>query len=161
MFHNKPITHKKNLGLDIVEEARKELISKICFMPINQIYPHEQILVERSSSMLNYISSLHPWTVLPSILICEKTFVIIDGHHRYYVLKNLGYKNVPVSYVKYKSDKIITHDIQDKMLEKDKIVELGLKNKLLKPKSTMHHCMYDQHIFPVILLSDLRAIKYE
>ena len=161
MIQNKSITHKKNFGLDIVEKARKELISKTCFMAIKQIHPHEQILEDRSSSMLNYISSLHPWTVLPSILICEKTFVIIDGHHRYYVLKNLGYENVPVSFVKYKSKKIITHEIQDKMLEKDKIIELGLKGKLLKPKSTMHHCIYDQHIFPVILLSDLRAIKYE
>lgn len=155
-----PLTQFEERGINIVNKARKDLISKTSFFPINEIYPHEQILDERSSSMLSYISSLHPWTVLPSILICEKTFVIIDGHHRYYVLKNLGYKNVPVSYVKYESKKIITHDIEEKMLKKEEIIQFGLKNSLLKPKSTMHHCIYDQHIFPVILLSDLRAIKY-
>lgn len=161
MTQKRPITSLDDSGSKIVEEAKKELISKCRLAHIDEIYPHENIFEERSEGMLNYISSLRPWTIVPSILVCEKTSVIIDGHHRYYVLKNLGYEYLPISLIKYDSNKIVTHDVDDKKLNKKKIIMCGLKNDLLKPKSTMHHCLINNYIFPVILLSDLRAIKYE
>ena len=36
--------------------------------------------------------------------------MIIDGHHRYTALKELGYKKAPVTLVNYFSDKIITDE---------------------------------------------------
>jgi hypothetical protein len=154
------ITQLRDKGLGSVELARQDLVSKISFMAIDKILPHEEILKERATGMESYVASLYPWTILPSILICARSFVIIDGHHRYYVLKKLGYENVPVTLINYDSDRIITHDDDNKMLEKKYIVDCGYKNQLLKPKSTMHHCVYGKNIFPIILLSDLRALKY-
>ena len=154
------ITQLGDKGLGLVEIVRKELVSENCFISIDKILPHEEILEERATGMENYVASLYPWTILPSIVVCKRSFVIIDGHHRYYVLKKLGYKNIPVTLIKYHSDKIITHDDDQKMLEKKYILDCGLKNQLLKPKSTMHHCIYEKYIFPIILLSDIRALKY-
>ena len=156
-----PITDLDNNGYGYIVEARNELIQDSAYEDIKLIYPHEEILNERSSGMLSYISSLKPWTVVPSILICSDTRVIIDGHHRYYVLKKLGYKKVPISLINYNSPKIITHDIRDKQLDKSFIIECAASGKLLKPKSSMHHCLYDSFTFPVILLSDLRVINHE
>ena len=141
--------------------SRKKLVANKGNENIKMIHPHEKVLMERSSGMLNYISSLRPWTVLPSILVCSETKVIIDGHHRYYVLKKLGYESVPVSYIRYESDEIITHDIEQKKLEKSFIIKSGLTGDLLEPKSSMHHCLYGSYVYPVILLSDLRVINHE
>ena len=156
-----PITFLPRYGQNILEEARKDIILENTYENIDLIFPHEEVLEERSSGLINYISSLKPWTIVPSILICSDSGVIIDGHHRYYVLKKLGYEKVPVTLIKYDSKKIITHNIKDKQLSKKFIIKSAMSKKLLEPKSSMHHYFHDSNLFPVILLSDLRTINYE
>ena len=62
--------------------------------------------------------------------------MIIDGHHRYTALKELGYKKAPVTLVNYFSDKIIT-DEKDSF-SKNEIISNSKKGNLYEPKSTRH-----------------------
>ena len=40
--------------------------------------------------------------------MCEQSNTIIDGHHRYFALKELGLKKIPVTFINYFSEKIKT-----------------------------------------------------
>lgn len=159
---NTPVSVSKlpGLGIDLLSDLRSKLIKGRGCEKIENIYPHEDILEERAHGLITYIESLKPWVIVPSILICDTTNVIIDGHHRYYVLKTLGYTLLPVTYVRYTAPEIITHDKPEKRLMKDQIIRTGTTGDLLQPKSSMHHCVADDLILPIILLSDLRVIEH-
>ena len=87
--------------------------------------------------------------------------VIIDGHHRFYALKNLGFKKVPVTTIDYFSDDIKT-DSEEKF-SKDSIINSGLNKQFLEPKSTNHlvYCQKSKLWQPVILLSSLFKLNFE
>jgi len=81
--------------------------------------------------------------------------MIIDGHHRYTALKELGYKNIPVTMINYFSDKIITG--KNKTLLKKDIISNSQNNNLYEPKTTKHliYCNENKKWFPITLISSL------
>ena len=50
------------------------------------IFPHEKVIEKRKKSLIKYINSYEGYFVIPSIICCSKTGLIIDGHHRYFAL---------------------------------------------------------------------------
>ena len=62
------------------------------WMPFQEIHPHERVVKERHKALQKYLESLKPYAILPSIIICDDSNVIIDGHHRYFSLVELGFK---------------------------------------------------------------------
>ncbi len=88
-----------------------------------------------------------------------KSNLIIDGHHRYTALKELGYSKIPVTLINYFSDKIIT-DLGDSFSKKEIIFNSQQKN-LYEPKSTKHliYCNYNKDWFPITLVSSLYLFK--
>jgi len=147
-----------NKDISNIKIMQKMLVTSVEYVKINSIYPHENVLKDRLDGMIGYINSLYPYIVLPTILICEETNVIIDGHHRYYALKALNIETAPISRIKYQNNKIMT-TIGKNTIKKEKVIESGLKNILLKPKSTSHHIIIFEDLFPIILLSELAIIK--
>ena len=147
-----------NNAIANIDIMKKNMVTSVEYVSINSIYPHEGVLLDRLEGMIGYINSLDPYVILPTILVCNKTNVIIDGHHRYYALKKLKIKNAPISRIKYQNDKILT-TIDKDSIKKEVVIESGLKNKLLNPKSTLHHLIIGEDLFPIILLSELAIVK--
>ena len=84
--------------------------------------------------------------------------VIIDGHHRYFTLKNLGFKKIPVTKVDYFSKSIITNKVEK--YSKQEIIDNAISGNLMEPKSTSHkiYCNNSNKWQPVMLLSSLFKI---
>jgi len=73
------------------------------------------------------------------ILVDEKTYLVIDGHHRLAVLSKLGIKKIPVILVNYFNPKIKVKSWDNrKRLDKNIIMKAGLSGKLLPPKTSKH-----------------------
>ena len=47
--------------------------------------------------LAKYFLSYKEYCITPSILCCSESKMIIDGHHRFNTLKELGVKKIPVN----------------------------------------------------------------
>ena len=119
----------------------------------------EKIIKKKKTKLTKFIKSFDEYYIISSILCCHKTHVIIDGHHRYFALKELGFKNVPVTKVDYSSNSISTGG-NGNDIPKDQIVKMGISNDLFEPKSTQHsiYCSRSKSWHPIILLSSMFKI---
>ena len=136
---------------------KKNLVKELDLVEPKLIFPHEKVIDKKISLLIDYLNSI----VVSSILCCSKTMVIIDCHHRFFALKNLGFKKIPVTKIDYFSKDIKT-DFQEKH-SKQEIVDCGLKNEYLEPKSTNHvvYCKKSKNWEPVILLSSLFKLNFK
>ncbi|PUA33000.1 MAG: hypothetical protein B9J98_02670 [Candidatus Terraquivivens tikiterensis] len=79
-----------------------------------------------------------------SLAVDYKTMVILDGHHRYNILKGLGCSKVPVSFFDYDSPLILVEPGPLGLsVSKDVVREAGLKRRKLPPKSSYHVVLTD------------------
>jgi hypothetical protein len=118
---------------------------KIALLPIDVLKPHEM----GSPLYLELLKQeiLRDGMIRYPIIADEKTHVILDGMHRWLVLKNLGYKLMPVILVDaFENPKIrvgrrrIHRYINDSNEEINirKVISAGLSGCLMKPRSTRH-----------------------
>ena len=140
-------------------EFDTDIVKVVELMDINLLNPHEKIIKKKKAKLTKFIKSFDEYYIISSILCCHKTHVIIDGHHRYFALKELGFKNVPVTKVDYSSD-LISTGIDGNGISKNKIIEKGISNDLFEPKSTQHliYCSKSKSWHPIILLSTMFKI---
>ncbi|MEO9872933.1 ParB N-terminal domain-containing protein [Ekhidna sp.] len=121
----------------------------------SELKPHERVVTERFSKLTDYLKSLSPYVIIPSILVNIEDNVIIDGHHRFHALVSLGFEKVPVTYINYQLDMIVT-DLEGNKVLKSEILEAGNSGNLLEPKTSFHHVRDKNEGFhPIILLSTL------
>ena len=138
----------------------KNLVKKLHLFDHNLIFPHEKVIDKKTSLLIDYLRSFNNSIIISSILCCSKSMVIIDGHHRFFALKKLGFKKVPVTTIDYFSKDVKT-DFGEKF-SKEFIIKSGLKKKYLEPKSTNHivYCNKSKVWEPVILLSSLFKLNF-
>ena len=136
-----------------------EIIKGLDLVDVDLIFPHEKIIEKNTSTISNFLKSFNDHIVLSSILCCSKSMVIIDGHHRYFSLKKLGFKKIPVTKLDYFSNDIKTSI--DQKYSKDQIIEHGINGDLMEPKSTSHiiYCRKTKEWQPIMLLSSLFKVE--
>ena len=100
-----------------------------------KIKSHEEYIVEKYNELYNYFMSGN--TMIPAIIICSKTFVIIDGHHRFSVMTRLKIDKIPCLLINYFDSTIVVNPDNTK-ITKESVINAAISNNLLPPKSTKH-----------------------
>ena len=133
----------------------KDIIIGIEELSINSLAPHEKVLLDKKDILKNNLKYKDDDIIISTIIVCSESNLIIDGHHRYTALKELGYNKIPVTVINYFSNNIIT-DEKDS-LSKNEIINNSLNGFLFEPKTTKHlvYCNKNKSWFPVTLLSSL------
>ena len=142
-----------------LKNLENNLVRDVLMISFNELKPHEKVVSKRKEALKNYILSMDPEIIISSIIICSETKMIIDGHHRYFALIELGFLEIPVTMVNYSSDKIKAY--YDDRIEKEAILNASLNGILLPPKSSKHIILDESNNtwYPLILLSSLFFLK--
>jgi hypothetical protein len=118
---------------------------KIVLVPIDQLKPHEK----GSPLYLELLKQeiLRDGALKYPIIADEKTYVILDGMHRWLALKSLGYRLIPVMLVDALQNPKIhvgRRRIHRYLSESDggislqEVISAGLSGRLMKPRSSRH-----------------------
>ena len=137
----------------------KSIIKSFSYVSVSEIFPHEKVIEDRKNALRNYLLSYKEYCIIPSIICCSESNMIIDGHHRFNTLKELGVNKIPVTFINYMDISIRTNSLKKLQLSKKELIENSLQNILFEPKSTIHEIKtIDGKWKPLILLSTLAEI---
>ena len=152
--------YKGFLYLDMFSiKIDNNIIKNIDLLDIELLHPHEKVIVNKKEILKQNLKFKDNHVIISSIIVCEQSNTIIDGHHRYFALKELGLKKIPVTFINYLSEKIIT-DSKNSYSKYD-IIENAKNGNLYEPKSTKHliYCEKELDWFPITLISTLFNLK--
>ncbi|PIP16808.1 MAG: hypothetical protein COX44_03385 [Candidatus Portnoybacteria bacterium CG23_combo_of_CG06-09_8_20_14_all_37_13] len=124
-------------------------------IPIEKLLPHENIFKNHFQKLFEEIKN--DGFLLRPIAVSKLDnsgqpgyFLIHDGHHRTKSLKRLGCKYIMAKVIDFWSDKVkVFYYYQlDKEFPKEKVVQLALKRKNLKPRTTKHFILSGSEFLP-------------
>jgi len=122
---------------------------KVELMPLELLLPHEEIIPSKVSQLEKMTIRWNAY-VLP-LVVDKITGIILDGHHRYNVAKNLDLQCLPCVLVDYLSDDSIELDVWPKSgresISKEEVIQAGLSGVLFPPKTSRHRL--PDHLPPI------------
>ena len=113
--------------------ARFELLD------IDLLHCHEEIQLPLLERVMEEIRE--DGYVKKPILVADRVWVILDGHHRYEALRRLGCRRVPAYVIDYFSDVVdltLWPTAKERNVRKEDVVERGRAGLLYTPKTTRH-----------------------
>ena len=108
-------------------------------LDVNKLKSHEETRPELLDSLVKEIRN--DGYLRKPVLVEDRHYVILDGHHRYEALKKLGCKKIPVYLVDYYDDAIYLTtwpEAKHKNVTKNQVVEMAKSGGLFPPKTTRH-----------------------
>lgn len=115
---------------------------KFALVDINKIREHEETYPDRAKALAEEIKK-DGFIKIP-MLIDDRYYILLDGHHRFQALKILGCKRIPAFLVDYFDDGITVGVWEDAIargktsITKEEIIETALKGKKFPPKTSRH-----------------------
>ena len=112
--------------------------NKINIINNNLLKQHERIRKKHLNELLKQIQE--DGFISDPIVVDKNTMIILDGHHRFNVIKKLGLSFSPVYLVNYKSKEIKVSQWREggEKITKELVLKAGLSGKLLRPKTSKH-----------------------
>ncbi len=106
-------------------------------VPVEKLKPHEEIVSKDKIAELK-ISIMTEGVQFP--IVCDKkTGIILDGHTRYEILKELKLKTIPVYYIDYFDDDLVLETWRaTRPLKKEDIVKAVEHGWIFPYKTTKH-----------------------
>ncbi len=121
---------------------------------INIVKPSEKINTGRAKSLLDKISIDGYW--YKPILVEENNKIVMDGHHRLWVAKQLGLARIPCLLTTYENPNLsLTTWTENQKIHPEVVFSAGLSGDLLDYKTSKHTLKIEQSI-PTLNLEDLR-----
>jgi ParB-like chromosome segregation protein Spo0J len=121
---------------------RTLLKAKIEVLDVCLLKQHEEVEEKRLAELYEEIKS--DGFLKRAIAVDLNNYIIIDGHHRYNVLKALGCSRIPALLVDYFSPilKVLSWK-GDEEISKSSVIEAGLSGKLFPARTTRHVICFD------------------
>ena len=111
----------------------KEL--KVEFVHARNLKPHEEVNPKRLDALKKVL--LTKGLALP-ILVDQESQTLLDGHHRFAALKELGVEMIPICYVNYEDENIVLEARNGRSLTKKEVIAVSASNNLFPTKTTRH-----------------------
>lgn len=104
---------------------------------LSLLKPHEEVDSGHLSRLFDEI--VGDGVLKYPLLVEASTLVILDGHHRFEVLKRLGARYVPVFLVDYGSERVVVGSWRSGVrVSKEMVLEAGLRGRRLPCKTSRH-----------------------
>lgn len=126
----------KKENIKIIEEKLHE--KGVELVSLEKLKPHEEVLSESEISDLK-ISIMIEGLKFP-IIADKRTNIILDGHSRYKIFKELGIKKIPVFFVDYKDERITLQSWRPGInkVTKEDVIRIVERGWIFPPKTTKH-----------------------
>ena len=118
---------------------RKQLLIpwRVHIVPIGLLKPHEEVC--RDYLLKLYDEIVEDKVLKKPLLVEDRYHIVLDGHHRYAVLKMLGARAAPVFLVDYSSSLVEVYSWrEDWNITKEVVVNAGLTESKLPYKTSRH-----------------------
>ena len=119
--------------------TRQKAAVRFEILDIDLLHCHEEIRPEILEALMEEIKD--DGYVKKPILVADKAYVILDGHHRYEALRRLGCRRAPCYVIDYFSEAVdlgLWPTAKEKDVHKEDVVERGRAGLLYTPKTTRH-----------------------
>ena len=111
---------------------------KINYINPTKLKTHERINSKRAAALKREL--LRRGKLINPLIADQRSLVILDGHHRFFVLKQLKAKSIPVHLVDYSSSRVQVVSRRSTIeITKSKVVRAGVLGKLFPYKSSRHY----------------------